>query len=454
MISFSLSRTANLLGGRLLGADATFVSVSTDSRNLQRGDLFVALRGPHFDGHDYLGQAATAGAVAAMVERDLPVDLPLLQVRETCAALGQLAAAWRDSLPLPLVAVTGSNGKTTVKEMIASILGCRGSVLATAGNLNNHIGLPLTLLKLQGQEYAVVELGASAAGEIEYLSRIARPDVAVLNNAGRAHLEGFGTLEGVARAKGEIVAGLKPDGVLVFNGDDSWADLWRDLAVGRRLVSFGLEKPADVFSPESEEQSGWDAEGFYSRFPVETPRGSMEIRLGLAGRHNRANALAAIAAAQQLDVTTEEIQRGLAQLKPVAGRLQPLTGRDGVQLIDDSYNANPDSVEAAIAVLATAPGRRFLVLGELAELGGDADRFYCAIGERTRAAGIEHLYGVGPAGKAAEAFGRGGCVFENQGHLIDALHRDLESGDRVLIKGSRRAGMEQVIRELDAGEGN
>jgi UDP-N-acetylmuramoyl-tripeptide--D-alanyl-D-alanine ligase len=312
----------------------------------------------------------------------------------------------------------------------------------------------LTLLQLQEQEYAVVELGASAAGEVGYLSRIAQPDVAVLNNAGRAHLEGFGSLEGVAHAKGEIIQGLKQDGVFVFNGDDPWAGLWRELAGDRRRVSFGLEQGADVFSPESAEQSGWDAQGFFSRFPVQTPQGSLEVRLALAGRHNRANALAAIAAVQQLGVSAEEIEQGLADLKPVAGRLQPRSGRGGVQLIDDSYNANPDSVGAAIGVLATAPGRRFLVLGELAELGDDSDRFYCSLGEQAQAAGIEHLYGVGQARKAAEAFGRGGRVFENREHLIDALCRDLESGDRVLIKGSRRAGMEQVIRALVAGEGD
>ncbi len=451
MISFSLSQTADLLRGHLLGADATFASVSTDSRKVKQGDLFVALRGPRYDGHDYLPQAAAAGAVGAMVERDLPIDLPRLQVADTCSALGRLAAAWRGSVTVPVIAVTGSNGKTTVKEMIASILQCRGSVLATTGNLNNHIGLPLTLLELQEQEYVVVELGASAPGEIGYLSAIAQPDVAVLNNAGRAHLEGFGTLEGVARAKGEIVAGLKTDGVLVFNGDDPWADLWRELAAGYRVLSFGLERPADVFSPAREEESGWDSRGFYNRFPVQTPRGTLEIELRLAGRHNRANALAAIAATQQLGVGDDEIRRGLSELKPVTGRLQPLAGRGGVQLIDDSYNANPDSVVAAISVLATAPGRRYLVLGELAELGEDVDRFYQGLGEQARAAGIDHLYGVGPAGRAAEAFGRGGRIFENRERLIDALHQDLESGDRVLVKGSRRAGMEQVIRALVAG---
>jgi UDP-N-acetylmuramoyl-tripeptide--D-alanyl-D-alanine ligase len=278
--------------------------------------------------------------------------------------------------------------------------------------------------------------------------------VAVLNNAGRAHLEGFGTLEGVAHAKAEIVEGLKRDGVFVINGDDPWAGLWRELAADRRLISFGFDRGNDLFSPEDEEESGWDAEGFFSRFPVETPQGSIEIRLGLAGRHNRANALAAIAAALQLGISGDDIRQGLAELRPVAGRLQPLSGRGGVQLIDDSYNANPDSVRAAIGVLATAPGRRFLVLGELAELGDDGDRFYSTLGKQAQAAGIEHLYGVGPAGKAAEAFGRGGRVFESRERLIEALYRDLESGDRVLIKGSRRAGMEQVIRALAAGEDN
>jgi UDP-N-acetylmuramoyl-tripeptide--D-alanyl-D-alanine ligase len=451
MIRFSLSQLVELLGGRMLDGDAVFGSVSTDSRRVRTGDLFVALRGARFDGHDYVAQAAADGAVAVLIERECPVDLPRLLVPDTVLALGRLAGAWRRRARVPVAAVTGSNGKTTVKEMIAAILRQKGSVLATEGNLNNQIGLPLTLLRLQEHAYAVVEMGASAPGEIGYLSGIARPDVAVLTNAGRAHLEGFGTLEGVARAKAEILAGLTQEGAFVFNADDPWADLWRDLGAGYRQCSFGLRAPADVFSPEQQGEQGWDGDRFFNRFSVATPQGELEIELGLAGRHNRANALAAIAAAQLLGASAAEIRTGLAELRPVAGRLQPLPGKGGVQLIDDSYNANPDSVGAAIAVLSGVPGRRFLVLGELAELGSDTEQFYCRLGEEAQAAGIEHLYGVGPAGRAAEAFGRGGRQFEDQKRLIATLQKELENGDRVLVKGSRRAGMEKVVRALATG---
>jgi UDP-N-acetylmuramoyl-tripeptide--D-alanyl-D-alanine ligase len=451
MIRFSLSQLVDLLGGRMLDGDATFAAVSSDSRRIRTGDLFVALRGPRFDGHDYVAQAAADGAAAVMIERECPVDLPRFLVPDTTLGLGRLAGAWRRRARTPLAAVTGSNGKTTVKEMIAAILRRRGSVLATEGNLNNQIGLPLTLLRLQEQEYAVVEMGASAPGEIGYLSGIARPDVAVLTNAGRAHLEGFGSLEGVARAKAEILAGLPQEGTFVYNADDPWAGLWRELAGDHRRCSFGLRESADVFSPEPEEEQGWDGERFFNRFAVTTPQGEIEIELALAGRHNRVNALAAIAAAQSLGASAAEIRAGLAELRPVKGRLQPLPGKDGVQVIDDSYNANPDSVGAAITVLSRAPGRRFLVLGELAELGPEAEQFYSRLGEEAQAAGIEHLYGVGPAGRAADAFGRGGRRFKDQERLIEVLRKELESGDRVLVKGSRRAGMEGVVQALTAG---
>jgi UDP-N-acetylmuramoyl-tripeptide--D-alanyl-D-alanine ligase len=455
MIGFTLAQAAEVTGGKLLGADASFHSVSTDSRTLRDGDLFVALQGPNFDGHAYLSQVAQAGAVGAMVQREIASELPLVQVPETVEGLGQLAAAWRERAGIPLVAVTGSNGKTTVKEMIAAILRQRSLVLATEGNLNNHIGLPLTLLRLQEEEYAVVELGASAAGEIDYLTRIARPDVAVLTNAGRAHLEGFGSLEGVAISKAEIMEGLGPEGVFVLNADDHFAGLWRELASERTTLSFGLRQEADVFSPEREETFRWDHEGFVNCFPVTTPKGELVIELRLAGRHNRANALAAIAAAQAIGASNEEIRQGLASLPPVRGRLQPLQGNGGVRLIDDSYNANPDSVEAAISVLSGLPGRRILVLGELAEMGADEERFYRRLGEEARAAGIDRFCGVGPAGLAADTFGQGGASFESRELLISTLGRELEEGDIVLVKGSRRAGMEQVIQAFAAnGEKN
>lgn len=453
MIRFRLSEIEQPLEARRLGADRVFSSVSTDTRALGPGNLFVALQGPRFDGHDYLTQAQQRGAVAAMVHRETEIQLPQLLVEDTRIGLGQLARLWRQASNASLVAVTGSNGKTTVKEMLAAILSFQGSVLATRGNLNNDIGLPLTLLRLQEHDYAVVELGANHSGEIEYLSQIAQPDVALLNNAGHAHLEGFGSLEGVARAKGEIISGLAEDGHFVFNADDPWAPLWQELAQGHPTRSFGSREPADVWSPPGALELRWNDVGFLSRFPVTTPQGELEIECCLAGEHNRMNALAAIATAQILGAGPEEIRAGFEQLEPVKGRLQPLAGRNGVGLIDDSYNANPDSVAAAIHVLATAPGRRFMVLGELAELGPGANRFYQGIAELARSAGIDHLYAVDGAGQTAEIFGPGGRAFPTQELLIDGLEQILRSGDRVLVKGSRRAGMERVIAALaDRGE--
>lgn len=451
MIQQRLSDVATPLGAHHLGCDVSFSAVSTDTRTLQPGELFVALQGPRFDGHDLLPQAEAGGAVAVMVSRRPGVALPGLLLDDTRRGLGRLAALWRKSSAASLVAVTGSNGKTTVKEMLASILSRRGQVLATEGNLNNDIGLPLTLLRLQEHDAAVVEMGASRPGEIDYLTRIARPDVAILNNAGPAHLEGFGSLEGVARAKAEIINGLPTDGCLVYNADDPWAGLWRQRAAQHRQFSFGVCQPADVTSPDAAPELVWDEQGFCSRFPVHTRQGVIDVEMTLPGVHNRMNALAAVAAALVLGATPEQIQQGLVRVAPVPGRLQPLVGHGGIGLIDDSYNANPASVEAAVRVLAQAPGRRFLVLGPLAEMGPDVAAFYRRIGEFALESGIDDLYALGDAAAAACAFGSAGHGFDEMGRLLDRLERQLQSGDRVLVKGSRSAGMERVIQRLAAG---
>ncbi len=454
MIAFALTDAAQCLNGQVVGADVCFKSVSTDSRTLSKGDLFVALQGPIFDGHEHLDQAQAQGAAAAMVSRQVVSDLPQLQVADTRVALGELAASWRQASRAEVVAVTGSNGKTTVKEMIAAILSQKGQTLATIGNLNNEIGLPLTLLRLQNEAYAVVELGANHPGEIKYLSDIARPDIALLNNAGRAHLEGFGSLEGVARAKAEILSGLTKDGVFVFNADDRWAALWSELAAERAVCTFGMQAKADVSTPESASEMHWDESGFVSRFPVKTPIGEVEIDLPLAGRHNRMNALAAIAVTQLMGIGLQRIRAGLAGLKPVPGRLQARAGLDGVRIIDDSYNANPDSVAAAIAVLATAPGRRFLALGDLAELGSEAEAAHQALGQQAREAGIEQLCCLGELSQAtATAFGVGAQWFQDHDSMITALKAQLTTGDTVLIKGSRSARMERVVNALTAEAG-
>jgi UDP-N-acetylmuramoyl-tripeptide--D-alanyl-D-alanine ligase len=455
MMSLSLSESARLINGHLLGQDASFASVSTDSRNLKPGQLFVALSGPNFDGHDYIPQVEQAGAAAAMVQRELDTDLPCLLVTDTLKGLGALASAWRTNSGAKVAAVTGSNGKTTVKEMLAAILARKASVLATEGNLNNEIGLPLTLLRIQDQEFAVVEMGANHPGEIDILTRIAQPDVALITNAGRAHLEGFGSVEGVARAKAEIIQGLGEKGTLVFNADDAWAGLWRELAGSRPIVTFGFDPSADVSTNEHELRSEWRSDGFYNCFSVRTPEGMLEIELGLAGVHNCRNALAAIAVAGFMGADAEEIRQGLAAVRPVKGRLCPVVARDGVHIIDDSYNANPDSVAAAIDVLAgvdVASGRRFLVLGELAEVGADIDRVYQQLGELAREAGIDQLYAVGAAAAVANSFGSGGHGFQKKEQLLEKLKNELRSGDMVLVKGSRAAGMDVVVNVLSSGE--
>jgi UDP-N-acetylmuramoyl-tripeptide--D-alanyl-D-alanine ligase len=457
MISLSLSEAARLMHASLLGADITFSSVCSDSRNLQTGDLFVALNGPNFDGHNYLPQAQQAGASAAMVRRVVETDLPLLLVEDTLKGLGALASIWREKSRALVAAITGSNGKTTVKEMLAAIMERKGSVLATKGNLNNEIGLPLTLLRLQDEEYGIVEMGANHAGEIDILTCIAKPDVAVITNAGQAHLEGFGSVEGVAKAKGEIINGLRRDGTFVLNLDDVYAPLWRELAGSRSIVSFGFDNSADVSTSIDQLRPEWREDGFYNCFSVRTPDGEIEVELALAGIHNCKNALAAIAMAGVMGATPDEIRAGLQDVKPVKGRLCPIGGAGGVRVIDDSYNANPDSVSAAIDVLAgmtPADQRSFLVLGELAEVGEGIDKVYQRLGLKAREAGVNQVFAVGAASAVAASFGQGGQGFENREELLEQLKNELRSGDMVLVKGSRTAAMESVVDGLSQGEGN
>jgi UDP-N-acetylmuramoyl-tripeptide--D-alanyl-D-alanine ligase len=449
----TLGALAEPLGGQLVGGDAAFAAVSTDTRRLAPGELFVALTGPRFDGNAFVGQAAVRGAVAALVSRPVDVAMPCLVVPDTRLALGRLGALWRQVARARVVAVTGSNGKTTVKEMIAAILRRRGRVLATLGNLNNDIGVPLTLTRLQNEDYAVIEMGANHLGEIGYLSGLAQPDVAVLNNAGRAHLEGFGSPEAIARGKAEILSGLANDGVFVYHADSPWIPLWRELAVGRRCACFGLAPDADVTSP-GEAVLRWDDAGFHQRFALRAGGATVELELLLVGVHNRLNALAAAAAALAVGATLDDVRAGLAAVRPVPGRLAPRRRADGGWVVDDSYNANPDSVTAAIAVLAAAPAERVLVLGDLAELGDDAPALHAALGEQARAAGIGALYTVGTVSEAAaHAFGAGARHFGARSELIEALRAALAPVDTVLVKGSRSARMEAIVEALVAEEG-
>lgn len=449
MSLFRLSQAAHWLSAELWGPDAEIGSVGTDSRRARPGQLFVALRGPHFDGHAFAAQAAEGGAAALLVSRELAVDLPQVRVPDTRVALGRLAGAWRDRLPARVVAVTGSNGKTTTKEMLAAGLARLGRVAATRGNLNNDIGLPLTLLSARDEDFLVLEMGANHPGEIAALTRLGRPDVALITHAGRAHLEGFGSLEGVARAKGEIFEGLAPDGCGVLNADDPWVGLWRELVGPRRQIAFGLNPPADFHAEAPAGALTFGPEGFRCRYEVVTPRGPMTLELALPGRHNLRNALAALAVAEALGLDLPAFAEGLATLGPVPGRLQPRAGRGGARLIDDTYNANPDSVGAALEVLGALPGRRWLLLGDLGELGPGAAELHRELGLRAREAGVARLWAVGTLSReAVEVFGTEGRHFPDQEALVAALEGLLGEEDVVLIKGSRAAAMERVVQAL------
>jgi len=442
-IATTFSQVAAWVSGRLVGCDGNFFGAGSDSRTITQGMLFIALKGPNHDGHDHVPAAAERGIAAALVERELPVGISQIIVADTHAALGHLGASWRQHLGLPLVAITGSNGKTTTKEMTAAILSHAGKTLATRGNLNNDIGVPLTLMRLDDHyRYGVIEMGANHAGEIAYLVKLTRPQVAVITNAGAAHLEGFGSIEGVARAKGEIYGGLDANGIAVINADDAHADLWRTLTTHCRVMSFGIDKPADV-------SAQWQGDARGSHLQLRTPAGIAEVKLLLPGRHNVLNALAATAAALAMGVGLDAVVAGLEGLAPVGGRLQVRIGLKGSTIIDDSYNANPVSLRAGIDVLAACQGRRYLALGDMGELGVDAERLHAEAGTYARQAGIDRVYATGPLSRqAVEAFGDRGYHFADQQQLIAALKTELDATVTVLVKGSRSSRMERVVAAL------
>ena len=442
-----VSQAARALNAPFHGHDVEFSAVGTDSRTLKRGELFVALRGERFDGHAFVAEAATAGAAAALVERaDDAIALPQIVVADTTQALGRLGNFWRRRCRVALVALTGSSGKTTVKEMLAAILRAAvgaDAVLATRGNLNNHVGVPLTLLELRsGHRYAVVEMGMNHAGEIRYVTRLAEPDVALIINAGRAHLEHLGSVEAIARAKGEIFEGLNDDGTAVFNADDRFAPLWRELAAGKRQLEFGIEI-------ESAVSADYELRQLDSMIVLKTPRGEVAATVSAPGLHNVRNALAAGAAASALEVPLAAIGAGLAHFRGSPGRLQRRRGRNGAAIIDDSYNANPDSVHAAIDVLAALSGKKILVLGDMGELGSAAAALHAQIGDYARAAGLDGLFTLGElATHAARAFGAGAHPFAQIEELVAALTPMLAPQTTLLIKGSRFMRMERVVTAL------
>ncbi|TAM93961.1 MAG: UDP-N-acetylmuramoyl-tripeptide--D-alanyl-D-alanine ligase [Rhodanobacteraceae bacterium] len=436
--------------GVLQGADASVGGVSTDSRTIKPGEVFVALVGERHDGHDHVVEAKARGAAGAVVSRRVDVDLPQIVVADTQHALGDLASAVRAKRDVTVIGITGSNGKTSVKAMTARILARHGRTHSNTGSFNNEIGVPLTLLAMpEDTRYAVLEMGAGKPGDIAYLAAIARPRIGLVNNIGPAHLERMHTLEGIAETKGAMYQALPADGVAVINADDAFAMYFAGLAGARRILRFGLDAPADVSATDI----ALDARG--SRFTLKTPAGDAPVHLPLPGRHNVANAVAAATLAVAVGVPLDTIVAGLEAAEAVGGRLLRHESPRGWALLDDSYNANPDSALAAVATLALQPGERWLVLGDMGELGPDAAALHAGIGQAAREQGIARVYTVGKlAGCAADAFGTDARAFPDQATLITALRRDLHAGVSLLVKGSHASHMENVVAALlDDGKG-
>ncbi|WP_373691520.1 UDP-N-acetylmuramoyl-tripeptide--D-alanyl-D-alanine ligase [Azonexus sp.] len=451
MMSCLLSQVAEATGGRMLGDDVALDGVSTDTRSVAAGQLFVALRGERFDAHDYLSQAVQAGANAVLVAdaARVPAGVAAVLVDDTRLALGRLATAWRARFAIPVIAVTGSNGKTTTKEMIASILKAAfdDAVLATRGNLNNDIGLPLTLLGL-GAEHraAVIEMGMNHPGEIGYLAAIGAPTVALVTNAQRAHLEGMGDLDEVAREKSTIFDGLAATGVAVINADDGYAGFWRQQAGTRKVRTFGIDQPADVHGTVRQH-------GLEIRLELVADEGQASIVLGIPGRHNARNAMAAAAACLAAGVPLAAVTAGLTAFAGVKGRLQRRAGKLGAVILDDTYNANPDSVRAGIEVLAATIGRKVLVLGDMGEIGEASGQYHDEIGGYAKSQGVDRLFALGDATQqAVRNFGDGARHFCHVDKLITAVNKELGPETTVLVKGSRFMKMERVADALVAGE--
>lgn len=440
----SLHDAAKSMGGSLVGNDAAFSGVSTDTRALQKGELFFALCGPNFDGCDYVGAAKIAGAAGAVVPRRVDERIPQIEVDDTRRALGRFAAAWRNEHEITVVGITGSNGKTTVKELVRACASRHATTLATEGNLNNDIGLPLMLARIEsGHRFGVFEMGANHAGEIAYLTALARPDVVVVTNAAAAHLEGFGSLDGVARAKGEILQNSERPGIAVLNADDPYFDYWCSLVTDITMVSFGLSSAADVYAEEIE--TGVER----SLFLLRVADTDITVNLPLAGIHNVRNACAAAAVALALGIDPATIKLGLESAAPVGGRMQPLRGIKGATLFDDSYNANPRSVLAAAEFLSNLAGESWLVLGDMKELGDDAAAIHHEVGAAAHSSGIDRVFALGDLSRnTVEGFGECAKWYGNIDALIDDLGESLTDTVNVLVKGSRSMQMERVVDAL------
>lgn len=445
--SMSVRQIAQHLGARVVGADAQLPGISTDTRTLKAGELYVAIKGDNFDGHSYLQQAQAEGAAAALVAHEVP-GVGLTQIiaddpQDARMAFGRVAKMWRSQFNAPTIALTGSNGKTTVKEMLRSILaahtGNADDVLATEGNLNNDIGVPLMMIRQRPHHrYAVFEMGMNHLGEIDYLTHLIEPEVAMVVMAGTAHIGELGSREAIAQAKGEIYGALKPDGIAVVNMHDRFGNFWRDNLQGHKALGFGIAAEDDVAGTFGEEVLG-------IRYQGQT----ISVRLQVPGEHNQRNALAAATAACALEIPLETIRRGLEKFAGVDGRLRTLTGHNSATIIDDTYNANPDSVKAAIRVLAARKTPRFLVLGDMGELGANAPAMHREVGEFAKQAGVEKLFVLGElARETAKAFGANAAHFASSDELATALQRELTPQTTVLVKGSRFMKMERVVEKL------
>ncbi len=436
-----LSSAAESMHGVLQGADRTFAGVSTDTRTLKNGELFFALSGPNFDGGEFVSQASEKGAAGAVVTARAANDLAQITVDDTRLALGRLGTAWRQQYEATVIAVTGSNGKTTLKEMIAACLTRSAPTISTVGNLNNDIGMPLMLLRMDASHrFAVLEMGANHAGEIAYLTSLAQPDVVVITNAAAAHLEGFGSVSGVAHGKGEILQGEPRPRCAILNADDGFYSYWRSLADDIDVLSFGLGDSADIYA--SDVRTGKTA----TSFRLHLPTVEINVNLPLVGLHNIGNACAAAAVAVALGISGAQIKAALESIAPVAGRLQPLIGTQGATLYDDSYNANPVSVQAAAEFLAALEGKSWMVLGDMGELGADAEALHRSVGESLCHSGIDRLFAIGELSRATvAAFGDGAEWFADIGELAARLAGELAADVNVLVKGSRAARMERVV---------
>jgi UDP-N-acetylmuramoyl-tripeptide--D-alanyl-D-alanine ligase len=443
-----LSTAAKFVGGTLHGDDRAYNGVSTDTRSLQSGELFIALSGPNYDGRDYVDLAREKGAAGAVVGLTVESDIAQIIVGDTRLALGQLGASWRDQQSAIVIGITGSNGKTTLKELTAACLSHAAPTLATQGNLNNDIGMPLMLLRIDAtHRYAVLEMGANHAGEIAYLTSLAKPDIVVITNAAAAHLEGFGSIEGVAHAKAEILQGEARPDFAILNADDEYFDYWQSFVSDISWISFGLSENADIRADEI------TIDKALTRFLLHIGDTAVPVSLPLAGLHNVLNACAAAAIASTLGEAPDDIASALESVSPVTGRLQTVEGQRGATLFDDSYNANPVSVVAAGEYLASLPGENWVVFGDMKELGKDERQLHREIGQALSKAGVDRLFATGELGRdTAEAFGDGASWFETVDELAETVLKDLTDSVNVLVKGSRSMRMERVVDVLRVPE--